>query len=161
MDDFKSDLVIRVLATVWAGLAVGLIVGDWSHALLVSGIAAAGIVVLTALAWRPPADDVAGHWEDLSWRQRRTVTRALWTGSDPADQRLARVTARARADLTPKESSRHPGLSLAGRTATAAAVVVLAAFAGAPPGWVVAAGLFPVALAVLGLAQLRASPRTA
>jgi hypothetical protein len=47
---------------------------------------------------------------------------------------------------------------LAVRTAAAGAVVVVAANYGAPPGWVAAGVLFPLAFAALGVAELREEP---
>src|SRR3954454_7197043 len=65
MPDFGLNLLIQVLATAWGGLGIGVVLGDWDGALLTVGIAVTVLAVATLTAWRPPADEVAGHWEDL------------------------------------------------------------------------------------------------
>jgi hypothetical protein len=75
-----------------------------------------------------------------------------WRGWEPPpdDEVAEPVTPRRRA------------LGRAVTTVGTLAVVVIAAFSGAPPGWVVAGALVPLALAARGLSELRRpAPRSA
>jgi hypothetical protein len=151
MSGFRSHLLLRLLAAAWAGLAIGLVRGNWDEAAVATAIYVALFVIFTLIGWEPPDDAVAGHWEDLNRRQRRTVMRALWTGSEPGEQRLARITERARGGLRRRSGRGVVGTGL--RAAIAVGLVVAAAIAGAPAGWVVAGALFPIAIAALALAD--------
>src|SRR3954454_8278010 len=148
---FRSNLVLQFLATGWVGLTVGLVADSWSGtSVFISTVYGAVMASFAWFGWVPPSHELEEPWRDLSPRERRTVLRALWRGNDPSDARLAHATALAREvqRAEPPESVLFPVLRAAGTLA----VVVIAAVHDAPPGWVAAGAVFPLAIAAFGVA---------
>jgi hypothetical protein len=155
---FLSDRAVTLLSAGWFGLTIGLIDGEWDNGTTIGVLIYGGLMVVFTWLGRdpPPGDEVAELLEGLSRRDRRAVIRALSSGEDPSDPRLARITHTARRYL--RDEPVTPRRRVVGILGTLA-VVVIAALSGAPPGWVAAGAVFPLALAALSVAELRRPAR--
>jgi hypothetical protein len=161
--DFRSPVFLRLLATGWVGTTVGLVADSWGATTeFVSLVYGVTMATYAWLGWEPPSRAVADLWEELNGRERRAVTRAVWSGSEPQDPRLAGVAAAAReAHSVESPASTRQALLLGLKATAALTAVVLAAVNNAPAGWLVAGAILPLAVITLGAVSLGGRTRPA
>jgi hypothetical protein len=139
---------VQLISGGWWGLMFGLFFsGSWPASLVITSAVYGVATACIRLVWPySPADSISENWEELTWRERRMIMRAL-SRAEPVSQRtLTTLTIRA-AEATPAGRTWGRALGAAALVAT----VVVAALNGAPPGWVVAGAAFPVASVALGV----------
>jgi hypothetical protein len=140
---------IQLTSGAWCGLLVGLVSGDWSHAVTAAVIYGVVMACLTPAALVCPAGSISENWEELTTRERRMIVRALSRAEVVEQRTLTTLTIRAAESLAaePRRTKWFEAL----RLAAAPAVVVVAAVAGAPPAWVIAGAAFPTFLLAIAL----------
>jgi hypothetical protein len=138
---------VTLLGCVWGGLLVGLFTSSWAHTMTIAIATGVVIACLNLWSYDCPASGIHENWKELTHRERRMILRALWRGEIVEQRSLTALTIRAAEAIAaaPRASRRSEVF----RHALGIAVVVAAAFVGAPTGWVLAGAAAIPAVALL------------